>query len=40
METLLKLEIKDTLDNNDIKKLELIYKHYPHELESYLKGDK
>ena len=40
MEALLKLEIKYAINNNNIKKLELIAKHYPQELEKYLKGDK
>ena len=35
----IKLEIKDAIVNNNVKKLELIAKHYSQELESYLKGE-
>jgi len=35
----IKLEIKDAIDNNNVKKLELISKNYYKELENYLKVD-
>ncbi len=34
----IKLEIKDAIDNNNVKKLELIEKNYHQELANYLKG--
>ncbi len=33
----IKLEIKDAIDNNNVKKLDLIAKNYYQELENYLK---
>ena len=32
----IKLEIKDSIDNNNVKKLELIAKNYYKELANYL----
>lgn len=37
MKKILKLEIKNAIDNNNVKKLELIAKNYSQELENYLK---